>query len=97
MDELVLDHHHPARQPQSGVPAEVSALIEPVGDRSGLVVLRNGWLVHAELSERATSAGVTVTPLADLAADEAPSEPDPVDLFGLLSSAHAPSRLTPDL
>ena len=95
--ELELDHHHPAAQPEPGVPAAVATMIEAVAERSGLVVLRNGWLVHAELSGQAASAGVTVTPLADLTADEAPSEPDAVDLFGLLSTAHAPSPLLVDV
>ncbi len=95
--ELELDRYHPATRPADGVPPAVRALVEPIADRAGLVVLRNGWLVHTDLSEEATAAGVTITALADLGSDAAPPEPESFDLFGLLGVAHAPSPLLIDV
>lgn len=75
--------------PDGGIPAGVAPLVDAVGERSGLVVLRNGRLASVTLEPDLAGRGVYVGALS-----EAPDGPDllgsvaaPVDTFVDLNTA----------
>lgn len=70
--ELELDAYEPLKlaPPSSDgpplLPAEIQAVIDSAGERSGLAVLFNGQLVHWELAPAAAAQGVYLGPLSAL-------------------------------
>jgi Fe-S cluster assembly protein SufD len=79
----------------SGVPAPLERVLAVAGERAGLVVVRNGRVVHVELDEALAQRGVVLGPLtgdegddggraADAFGAVAPSD---VDWFTLLNTA----------
>src|SRR5438105_11868853 len=80
ISELGLDAYTPAREPaEGGVPAAAQPGIAAAGERSGLLVTRDGHVVHAELDEAAAGRGVVVGDLLDHA--------DADDLLGSVASS----------
>ena len=88
---LDLDAYAPAggTAPGAGVPDELAALLEAVGERSALVVVRNGRVAAASVDPAVAARGVYVGPLADTeaGADLLGSVARPVDAFVSLSTA----------
>jgi Fe-S cluster assembly protein SufD len=86
IDELELDRFRPPSPDELGEPGPESApgggpVAAEAGERSGLVVVRNGRVVHHELDETLAGKGVTVCGLATC--DEA----DVAALLGACSQA----------
>ena len=83
ISELDLDRYSPVPDgpggPDPGIPAEALDAIERVGRRAGLIVTRNGRVVHAELDPVLGGRGVEVGDV--LAA------PDGDDLLGSVASS----------
>jgi Fe-S cluster assembly protein SufD len=76
IDELDLDayepvpaDHVPPLQPDKGLPPALQAVVDAVGERSGLVVLANGRLVHSELAPALSGQGVVMGLVGDAEAD----------------------------
>jgi Fe-S cluster assembly protein SufD len=59
----------PARGHEDALPARVEGVLESSGARAGVVVLRNGRVVHAELDPSLAEKGVVVCTIAEAAAD----------------------------
>lgn len=59
----------PAPAHESALPASVADVLERAGARAGVVVLRNGRVVHAELDETLAAKGVVLCSIAEAAAD----------------------------
>ncbi len=98
--ELQLDRYAAPARPADGLPGPVERLLAAVPERGALVVLRNGWLVHCEVSDAAARAGLVVVPFAELGAEDAPADLadlGPTDLFGMLAQGHAPSPVLVDV
>ncbi|MGH9061263.1 MAG: SufB/SufD family protein, partial [Acidimicrobiales bacterium] len=70
IDQLDLDAYQPlvpardSAPPPGGVPGELAELVGRVGERSGLLVLRDGMVVHAELAAGMAARGVVLGPLS---------------------------------
>jgi len=90
--ELDLDLYTPATQrPTSGLPAPVSALLDSLPPRAGVVVVRDGFVVHSELDDIWAERGLWVGPLA--AAPEGENtvgsvSEQPADVFGRMNVAY---------
>ena len=75
-----------------GVPDELRGLLDELGPRAGLVVVRDGRLGHVELDSAAADRGVGLGRLADAAAGAdalGAVAGTPTDVFGLLNDAVA--------
>ena len=95
IDELDLERYSPAPGdpvPLDPLPAPLQALLDAVGPRAGLVVSRNGRVVHTELDAKLSERGVVVGSVtevpdgAELLAEA--SEPAP-DAYVELATAFA--------
>ena len=64
----------------AGVPAELQPVLDAVGARAGLLVVRNGAVVHHEIDSGLAAKGVIVGGLADVA--------DGADLLGATGGEH---------
>jgi Fe-S cluster assembly protein SufD len=101
IDELDLDEFAPVDEaPGPGLPGPVDAILDALGDgSSGVVVLRNGHLVHLELDEPLAGRGVRLGLAADHPEGEAllGSPSTPVDVFAALNDVHAGSPVILDV
>ncbi|TMM17494.1 MAG: Fe-S cluster assembly protein SufD [Actinobacteria bacterium] len=72
IDELDLSAYRPvvAREAPTGLPAAVTAVADAAGPRSGLLVMRDGRLSHAELRDDLSAKGVVLGSLLQAAPDE---------------------------
>jgi Fe-S cluster assembly protein SufD len=75
IDELDLDRYQPLTEEQLGAPGADSApgggpLAAQAGERSGLIVVRNGRVVHRDLDAALEAKGVTVCDFATCAVDD---------------------------
>jgi Fe-S cluster assembly protein SufD len=95
IDDLDLGRYVPAAGGDTGVPVEVERLLEAVGERAGLVVLRNGAIVRAELDEGVAAKGVTFGAGDPASAELAPPEVD--DVFVTLNAAFSRQPLVLDV
>jgi Fe-S cluster assembly protein SufD len=82
IDQLDLDRFHPADVPEVGEPGPEPApgggpVAAEAGERAGLVVVRNGRVVHHELDEQLQAKGVVVCGLTTC---------DAADVAGVLGS-----------
>ncbi len=87
IDELDLDRYHPATAPEVGEPGPEPApgggpVAAEAGERAGLVVVRNGRVVHHELDEQLVAKDVVVCGLATC---------EQADVAALLGSCSAAS------
>jgi Fe-S cluster assembly protein SufD len=57
----------PPAPADAGVPAEMQPVLDAVGERAGLVVARNGAVVHRELDDALAAEGVVLGGLDDVA------------------------------
>ena len=95
IDELDLERYSPVpgeQGPLDPLPAPLRALLDAVGPRAGLVVSRNGRVVHTELDAKLSGRGVVLGSVAEVP-DGAellaqPSEPAP-DAYVELATAFA--------
>ncbi len=90
--ELELDRFEfaSAEAPAPGIPAALEPILSEVGERAGLVVVRDGRLVHVELEARWLDKGVGLGNLAEVADGEAALGSvagEPTDVFGQLNDA----------
>lgn len=90
--ELDLDAFRPVSvegAPDAGLPAELAAMADAAGRRSGLVVLRNGRIAAVELDPGLAAKGVELGPLGQAADgdDLLGSVGAPVDAFVDLATA----------
>jgi Fe-S cluster assembly protein SufD len=97
INELDLDLYAPVAAAESSeVPASVARLLETLPPYAGLVVLRDGFVVHTEIDPGWAAKGVWVGPVA--------SAPDgeqalgsvidaPADVFGRMNLAYGPDPL----
>ena len=58
-------------RPPSGAPEGAGTLIDTLPDRAALVVLHDGFVVHAELDHEVASKGAAIGAMADVPGDEA--------------------------
>jgi Fe-S cluster assembly protein SufD len=72
IDELDLSSFRPvaATEGDAGLPPEVTAVVNAVGRRSGLLVLRDGRVAHAEVRDELAARGVLLGGLLQAAPDE---------------------------
>jgi Fe-S cluster assembly protein SufD len=71
--ELDLDDYAPLPADHAvtpGIPDDLQPLLDAVGDRSGLVVVRDGRVAHVELDDGVAAKGVAIGSLADLGGDD---------------------------
>lgn len=89
---LDLDAFAPlASAPGRDVPPGAAALLEALPERAGAVVVRNGFVVLAELAEAWSAQGVWLGPLADAPGGEdalGAVATEPVDVFADLNDAY---------
>ena len=97
INELDLDLFAPSATAVSGdVPAAVARQLESLPPRAGLVVLRDGFVVHSELDAAWASKGVWVGPVASAPdADQVLGSviETPADVFGRMNLAYSPDPL----
>lgn len=83
IDDLDLDAYSPSTGSLSAaspaVPTQVQRLLDTLGPRSGLLVLRDGWFVRSELDPAAAAQGVELGPLSEA--------PDGAELLGAVAEA----------
>jgi Fe-S cluster assembly protein SufD len=91
--ELDLERYQPPRAvaASEGIPDELESVVAAIGDRAGLIVVRDGTVVHVDLDPSLVARGVT---LADAAAAgdgmaEIGEPTGEVDVFGELNTAFA--------
>lgn len=83
--ELDLDRWAAAELPADGsIPGGVLTLLDRIGDRAATVILRNGFVVHAEVDRLWAQRGVFAGRLVD-----APSTCDPTNALGAVSGEGA--------
>lgn len=90
--ELDLDAYRPLADPApgAGLPTGVASRLDTVPDRAATVVVRNGFVVHAEVAPSAAARGLWVGRLADADGGQAllgAVADEPVDLFSVLNDA----------
>ena len=81
IDQLDLDAYAPLpadATAEPGLPPELAAVVDAVGERSALVIVRNGAVADAEVDPALTDNGVVVGPLQGDASGE--------DLFGSVAA-----------
>jgi Fe-S cluster assembly protein SufD len=83
VDELDLSAYRPiaAGEVPTALPAAVTAMADAVGPRSGLLVLRDGRVAHAEVRNDVAAQGVVLGGLLQEAAEEGP------EVFGAVAGA----------
>lgn len=59
----------PSTGADEGLPAEVNEVLAQSGERAGLVVLRDGWVVHTELDAGLAESGVVLCSIQEAAAE----------------------------
>ena len=71
------------------MPPGLVAVVEAAGERAGLVVLRNGWIAHAELDPALAQRGVVLGPMASVydGGEAFGSVAGPADVFVDLATA----------
>lgn len=92
IDQLELDAYAPVPADVAvvpGLPPELSTVVDAVGERAALLVLRNGNVAHLEVDAALIGRGVVVGPLIGDASGEAlfGSVADPADVFVDLGTA----------
>ncbi len=90
--ELEPDLYAPTTlRPPSGAPEGAGTLIDTLPDRAALVVLHDGFVVHAELDHEVASKGVAIGAMADVPGEAvafSAVDTPPPDVFGRMNRAY---------
>jgi len=98
--ELELDRYSVASAPEGdGVPARLGAVLDALGERAGLLVVRNGVVVHREVDGALAAKGVVLGGLEDVTdgADLLGATGGEQDAFTALNEALLPDAVVVDV
>jgi Fe-S cluster assembly protein SufD len=98
--DLDRERFTPADRPDPGGAEAAQAWLDAVGERAALLVVRDGWLTHAEVSDSAAGKGLFAGPVAEAKSGEealGSVAAEPADVFGGLNDAFAPEPVVVDV